>query len=1418
MQTHDDDVDKEIGYDSDSALDMDLEGDELGEVESDSSSLSIPNESIDFNLVYALHSFPADVDGQANVTKGDSLFLIDSSNSYWWLVRVLKTQEVGYIPAENIETPLERLARLNKHRNVDLTSATHDELQSDLSISAAHVRDILRRSESPSPLIPGKSVNTVRNPLDSSQSLAFSCSLQVHRYPPAVWALDEWLIEREEWRAATITDSSDYEYDLLAFDDDQDHEEGEWDVGNYEAEDQELAAEKKAMMTKSAQNPHQPAPVSQSILVPQADAPAMGKDTHKERRDRESAQTLKTVESPKVPSSAAVSPDIRVMLVDGDSEYHAREQAPIPMEGSTSTGAEIVTPTVVVSAPSTQTLTASSSPAAGKLRKDRNSASDDDRDAKKKKGNSVFGLFSRRNAKEKGKSSSSSESEVGGRFSDDSSVRQSTSSSGSVDTPLAAKPRPQQQPSSLRNQATSLQASTTSQPLQREEEHTLQSLRPSSLKAQVQQPNIIANVGSSPPTSLLSSLVTPRSRPGSLVLVQSTGDGTGVPELSVIRVFAGPTLQVETIATFKTALINLSTTSEELIKQAVNRFRLDHVDPQDYQLTVKRVDGTTTVLGADERPLIVFEGLVDGRINKRSSIGSIGSLTSILSSDFTDDSAGKFYLDRKIPDEPVVNAHASVPPDTHFALQLTIYSTDLPDGMIFDPLTEAIIYKNPLNLIGSSNTSARHVSQTKKRNIFTFPVNSTVTDVIESSLERLGIESGVVDGGDEVEDKISQKKGLLHVRYRLNIDDGNGKERELGPSSRIIDALPQPVPRTNAGGLESSQILTPADPMFILRRATSYRISTASRHSISGALDEIALAKLYRNSVASTTSATSVESAPPNLASMGMSRQELIVAQRKMTRANQQAILSTSTQSAHGPGPEISERQQPLKSLERESDRNTSPLLETPLTDRHAPPQLSTIASLPPQTPAVKLFLPRDDFGLSHMMSIIELRASQSHPRQVHGKQHPIEEMIFGRELDLSSLHPRIRSGYANSFKLFEETDLTFVDVLRDELRKNRELQENVKQLQGDVDKLQDSETMKRARAAYERARLTSSIKENPRLRAAAEELKKTGVKVGDAVSEALKTMEESELMRAISKASAAVSASIEKSTEPIRNTAAYKALSETLVDALDDSGSAKHAGFEEREARRLRRQRRLAKAGIARGPSAKVMANPEAGSAVVLHKDSPRQEKWNRLKETNPIFKTIASMRQAFDESENPVVVSMRSVTDTVGSWFEENETAQVMRLMKNMDPHFTRENFDRELREYIVPEVVDAYLSADQASLKAWCGEATYNVLWATMEQYLKHGLISDSKVLDIRQVDVSAGKILDNEIPVFVISFSTQEILLFRNAVSGEIVDGAEDKVEQCIYVAAVTRIEEELDNELTGGWKVIEMARRSARAYL
>ncbi|KID62297.1 SH3 domain containing protein, partial [Metarhizium hybridum] len=82
----------------------------------------LETEDIDFEFVYALHTFVATVEGQANATKGDTMVLLDDSNSYWWLVRVVKDSSIGYLPAEHIETPTERLARLNKHRNIDLSA------------------------------------------------------------------------------------------------------------------------------------------------------------------------------------------------------------------------------------------------------------------------------------------------------------------------------------------------------------------------------------------------------------------------------------------------------------------------------------------------------------------------------------------------------------------------------------------------------------------------------------------------------------------------------------------------------------------------------------------------------------------------------------------------------------------------------------------------------------------------------------------------------------------------------------------------------------------------------------------------------------------------------------------------------------------------------------------------------------------------------------------------------------------------------------------------------------------------------------------------------------------------------------------------------------------------------------------------
>ncbi|KAK3944619.1 hypothetical protein QBC46DRAFT_157249 [Diplogelasinospora grovesii] len=112
-----------IPYETDEDDDGDLSGVDSRYIDSGWGGECLQDtEDIDFEFVYALHTFVATVEGQANATKGDTMVLLDDSNSYWWLVRVVKDSSIGYLPAEHIETPTERLARLNKHRNIDLSA------------------------------------------------------------------------------------------------------------------------------------------------------------------------------------------------------------------------------------------------------------------------------------------------------------------------------------------------------------------------------------------------------------------------------------------------------------------------------------------------------------------------------------------------------------------------------------------------------------------------------------------------------------------------------------------------------------------------------------------------------------------------------------------------------------------------------------------------------------------------------------------------------------------------------------------------------------------------------------------------------------------------------------------------------------------------------------------------------------------------------------------------------------------------------------------------------------------------------------------------------------------------------------------------------------------------------------------------
>jgi len=198
--------------------------------------------------------------------------------------------------------------------------------------------------------------------------------------------------------------------------------------------------------------------------------------------------------------------------------------------------------------------------------------------------------------------------------------------------------------------------------------------------------------------------------------------------------------------------------------------------------------------------------------------------------------------------------------------------------------------------------------------------------------------------------------------------------------------------------------------------------------------------------------------------------------------------------------------------------------------------------------------------------------------------------------------------------------------------------------------------------------------------------------------------------------------------------------------------------------------------------------------------------------------MQSIFSVRKNLEESENPVVEFGRSVADRFAGFFAENETAMVIRKMREIDPNFQLEPFLRELREYILPEVLDAYVKGDTETLKAWLSAAQFNVYHALNKQYSANGLMLDGKILDIRNVDILSARILDpGDVPVFIITCRTNEVHVYRDLKTKELKAGVEDRVQQVTYAIGITRLADEVANPETSGWRLIEL-QKSARDFI
>ncbi|KAI1276013.1 TIM44 subunit of mitochondria import inner membrane translocase [Xylaria sp. FL0933] len=378
-----------------------------------------------------------------------------------------------------------------------------------------------------------------------------------------------------------------------------------------------------------------------------------------------------------------------------------------------------------------------------------------------------------------------------------------------------------------------------------------------------------------------------------------------------------------------------------------------------------------------------------------------------------------------------------------------------------------------------------------------------------------------------------------------------------------------------------------------------------------------------------------------------------------------------------------------------------------------------------------------------------------------------------------------------------------FMETMQSEFKASKEWNESTKQLSDSAHQFTESESVRRARQAYESTTGAVSSTAGRVLKSSA-----------DAVGKGAAWTWDTNVMKGVRKGANITGEALDKATKPIRDTEAYK----SVKDVIDDGSSSRYGGWVEKEERRKARELRQKKSASIHGNVEEAAEDPNAGTNITLHKDAAWKEAWRDFRDQNKFVQGVFSMKNVYQESENPLISTARSITDKVAGFFAENETAMVIKKIRAMDPNFQLEPFQQELRDYILPEVLDAYVKGDTETLKLWLSAAQYSVYEALTKQYLQAGMKSDGRILDIRHVDILKARMLEpGEIPVFIITCRTQEVHVYRNAKTNELAAGMEDKVQLVTYVIGITRTPEDVNNPETRGWRLIEM-QKSGRDYI
>lgn len=383
-------------------------------------------------------------------------------------------------------------------------------------------------------------------------------------------------------------------------------------------------------------------------------------------------------------------------------------------------------------------------------------------------------------------------------------------------------------------------------------------------------------------------------------------------------------------------------------------------------------------------------------------------------------------------------------------------------------------------------------------------------------------------------------------------------------------------------------------------------------------------------------------------------------------------------------------------------------------------------------------------------------------------------------------------------------------DNIKSEWSQNKEIKESLEKFRQETQKLEETEALKQAREKYKKVEAESVKDVNEVLQNArdslwsgvekakeAEIVKKT-IKIGDKISTKAKDAAEG----------------ISKQGEYIKESSAFKKMSEaskTVEKELDNSEMLSSLYKAPKELLKRSERSTLHGTGV---QERKVEPNEEEQS-VELHKDSKWSESWKKFKDDNPYMNKVFEFKMKYDESDNPLVRATRSFVDrvsgTIGGLFQTTDLSHVLTEICKIDPDFDINAFTKECEKFIIPTILEAMCQNRPDVLADWCHEAVFNVLSQSQKEAQKLGLVIHSKILDIQNIELAMGKMMDQG-PVLVFTFQAQQLTYAVDS-KGNVVEGDRDKIVQNTYVMAFCRDQNDLDPNTA--WRLIDVAMQQSQ---